>query len=519
MLPSPQAEQLAASLEVCDHLHVEPTLEVNSPVWIVGIRCSLDLDVPPDGNARGIKEPRHPRGIAVWVAHLPLEDPVLRAQSSKVTCLDPFSGFAQVSASRPPPEAAEDGAVHPREGFRADHVPVVVRPAPDDGIEHLDQFSGAGLLVRLDEGTHFFQERVDVLLGGSDEEFAAMLADRLAQEVEAVFDRRDPSFLHREFQAPRAEELHEEGLDLLAQRLAGSTGDDEVVGVAHEVDERSWPPSGTWEACLEGGFQSVEGEVGQGGRDDPTLRSARFGRVQDAPFHEASFEPLGQDGFIRWRVAQQPLVADPVKTRPDVGFQDPGSVEVTAQHLEALLHRVRRGSLLSEPVGVRVPLGLGDGVQGQQVKRLHGPILHRRDTQRAALAVALGDVDPAQWLRAVAPASQLTDGRRLALRRVPERPVHPAGSFAPVLCHPPDGKSLAGQRAGEQALQGFDLAPPARPRCLDDTRLEPSHVTMDQSPVDGVPVLGRCVGSRTNRGTRRLRASFFGRPLLCFLGR
>ena len=51
-----------------------------------------------------------------------------------------------------------------------------------------------------------------------------MLADCLAQEVEAVFDRRDPGLLRREFQAPHAEELRDEGLNLLHQLLAGWGG-------------------------------------------------------------------------------------------------------------------------------------------------------------------------------------------------------------------------------------------------------------------------------------------------------
>ena len=64
----------------------------------------------------------------------------------------------------------------------------------------------------------------------------------------------------------------------------------------------------------------------------------------------------------------------------------------------ALHHRIGGGSFLPEPVGVRVGGRLGDGVQGEQVEGLHGPVPHRRDAEGAHLAVALRDVHPTQRL-------------------------------------------------------------------------------------------------------------------------
>src|SRR6202034_4259622 len=66
--------------------------------------------------------------------------------------------------------------------------------------------------------------------------------------------------------------------------------------------------------------------------------------------------------------------------------------------------------------------------------------------------------------------------------------VHARGSFTLVFCHSFYGQGLAAERAGEQSLQGFDLAPAALPRCLDDTRLQPSYLPFASFPVDLVPM-------------------------------
>src|SRR6266849_9391753 len=90
-------------------------------------------------------------------------------------------------------------------------------------------------------------------------------------------------------------------------------------------------------------------------------------------------------------------------------------------------------------------------------------------------------------------------GCHLLLWRLPGCPIDARCSFARVFCHSPDGKSFATKRAGEQALQGFHLAPFARLSCLRDTDLEPTNIAFGPTPVDLVPVQWH-VGGRTNRG-------------------
>jgi hypothetical protein len=72
---------------------------------------------------------------------------------------------------------------------------VIVCPTTDDRVEQPDQillFRGA---IRANFTTHFIQERVHVPLGRCNQELAAILAQVLPQEVEALFDMRDAGFL------------------------------------------------------------------------------------------------------------------------------------------------------------------------------------------------------------------------------------------------------------------------------------------------------------------------------------
>jgi len=74
-------------------------------------------------------------------------------------------------------------------------VPVVVGPAPYQGVELPYQLPGWGLPVGLDDPPDLAEERLDVLPGRFDEQLAPVLAYVEAQEVEAVLDMRDDCLL------------------------------------------------------------------------------------------------------------------------------------------------------------------------------------------------------------------------------------------------------------------------------------------------------------------------------------
>jgi hypothetical protein len=228
------------------------------------------------------------------------------------------------------------------------------------------------------------------------------------------------------------------------------------------------------------------------------LRCAFRGGVPVAFFQEACLQPLPQDAAVQRGVGRQPVVADPVEARLDVPLQDPGSCPRVLQRRPAVLQCVGAAALTAEAVGVAVRPALGDGAQAEQVERLHGPVGQRRDAQGAPLAVALGDVHAPWGLRPIAARGERVQSGGLRLRGVPEDAVRARGRGTLVGEDSQDGQGAAGERVGEQVDQGFDFAPPARPKCLHDTHPEPTGRPPDLLPVDGMPV-GRPAGSGTRR--------------------
>ena len=113
---------------------------------------------------------------------------------------------------------------------------VIVRPAPDDGVELTNQPFLCGRPVRSDDRSDFLQEGVRVLLRRLDEQLAIILAEILSEEVEPFFDRRDAGFLWRELQTTVAQKLLDQWSDFIFQHVLGRAGDDEVIRITNEVD-------------------------------------------------------------------------------------------------------------------------------------------------------------------------------------------------------------------------------------------------------------------------------------------
>ena len=86
------------------------------------------------------------------------------------------------------------------EGLFAHHVPVIVGPAPNHGVELGDQIRRCGLLIGLHDLPDLAEECLDILSGGFDQKFTRVLTYILAQKIEAVLDVCDAGFLRRQFQ-------------------------------------------------------------------------------------------------------------------------------------------------------------------------------------------------------------------------------------------------------------------------------------------------------------------------------
>jgi len=76
------------------------------------------------------------------------------------------------------------------------NMPVILRPAPQKRVEQANQISSLRLSVCLHDRPDLVQERFHALLGWLNEQFAIVLADVLAQKVEALRYVRDHGFLN-----------------------------------------------------------------------------------------------------------------------------------------------------------------------------------------------------------------------------------------------------------------------------------------------------------------------------------
>jgi hypothetical protein len=81
----------------------------------------------------------------------------------KVARFHPSDTLVGVTSLGPSPQCLEDSMVHRLEGFRADHMPVVHRPAPDDRVQVADEGASRGALITLNDRSDVPQHRLDAL--------------------------------------------------------------------------------------------------------------------------------------------------------------------------------------------------------------------------------------------------------------------------------------------------------------------------------------------------------------------
>src|SRR5271157_1018602 len=179
-------------------------------------------------------------------------------------------------------------------------------------------------------------------------------------------------------------------------------------------------------------------------------------------------------------------MANVIETALDIPFENPRS-GAPPEDVETLLNSVRRGSTPTEPVGIGIPRGFRERIESQQIKSLHCSVPHRRDAKRPSFAVRFRNIHPPQRLRMIASPFETLGGVVLLLRCRPDDSVHTRGLLALVFRHPFNGDYSAAPRAGQQALQGSHLVPPAVLRRLHDTRLKTTHGSLRLVPVYGIP--------------------------------
>jgi hypothetical protein len=94
------------------------------------------------------------------------EDPIAPAAGTEVAGFNLAGGFAWVAPFGPAPECLKDRAVDVAKGALVDDVAVVLCPAANEGIEHLDEFAGWGLAVGGDEASYLCEQELAALIAG-----------------------------------------------------------------------------------------------------------------------------------------------------------------------------------------------------------------------------------------------------------------------------------------------------------------------------------------------------------------
>ena len=131
---------------------------------------------------------------------------------------------------------------------------VVVRPAPDDRVQGVDQFLLCARPIGFHQVRDFGPEGCLIRPGGPLQQplFSfSVLSEVPPEKIESVPDVRDPGLFRREGQAPLRHECFDQRLDLLFQELSRVSRDDEIVRVPDRVHLSSS------EAPLMGGLERV----------------------------------------------------------------------------------------------------------------------------------------------------------------------------------------------------------------------------------------------------------------------
>src|SRR5712691_7027878 len=130
-----------------------------------------------------------------------------------------------------------------------------------------------------------------------------------------------------------------------------------------------------------------------------------------------------------------------IETGSDVALQDPLRGMLSGQPIEALFDRIRGGALCPEAIRVWVAARFRNGIEREEVQRLHRTIVPRRDRQRtlATRAICLRNGDAPKRQGAIATLPECLDGARFLCRGVPPHIVDPWGLAAIVGRHSFDG--------------------------------------------------------------------------------
>ena len=153
-------------------------------------------------------------GLPLVIIAFPDEGPIPVPMPLKVFFFDPARVFVSVPSSCPSPQTREDSVIHAGERAFAHHVPMIIGPTSYLGVEFLDQSGGRRAQCGFDCHSDAFQEGLDVLLGGFDEQFPIRVsAHVLSKKIKALFHVRDDCLRGRKLKPSLLQKLLDEGFD------------------------------------------------------------------------------------------------------------------------------------------------------------------------------------------------------------------------------------------------------------------------------------------------------------------
>src|ERR1039457_7438542 len=162
VLTPPEIQQLPPSAQGALHLQTETAFEVGFPLRVERIRRPLDFCTPTNFGIAGF--PQRPRLLPAFrVRGSGNKHPVSSPDCPKVFLFGPTGALIRVPAFCPLPRFLPKPSIDFGESLRRIDLPMIIRPAPDDGIELEDQrFLRRGLLRRKDR-FDLGQDGLDVL--------------------------------------------------------------------------------------------------------------------------------------------------------------------------------------------------------------------------------------------------------------------------------------------------------------------------------------------------------------------
>ena len=213
----PEKAKRASTPKRCPHMGLFASFEVSLIGRVVGVRVSLDFNVSLDGGAAGGPQP-NPTGLALVITRFTEEGPVTTTTRRKVLLFAPACVLVRVSSSCPLPQTREDMVIYAGKRACTHHMPMIVSPAPDGGVEFADQIGGRYAPRSSDDPPDAAQEGVDVLLGRLDEQFSVgILAHVLSEEIKTLLHVGDDRLRGRKFQTSFLQKLLDEGFDFSFQ--------------------------------------------------------------------------------------------------------------------------------------------------------------------------------------------------------------------------------------------------------------------------------------------------------------